>query len=82
MRIGNSPLRNFSPSKSFLNLFWPPQRLSDLLFGYYETMPLQNLELFFGVGAVDDFFGHIYPVRFSSTAVYEAKTGKVCVFTL
>ena len=65
MFLGNSPLRDFSPSESLFDLVWLPQGLSDLPFRYYEAMPPQKLELFFSVGSVDDFFGHIRAARFS-----------------
>jgi hypothetical protein len=42
MLLGNSPLRDFSPSKSLFNLVWPSQCLSDLPFGYYEAVPPHN----------------------------------------
>jgi len=69
MLLGNSPLRDFSSSKSLFNLVWLSQRLSDLLFGYYEAVPSQKLELFFSVASIDYFLGHIYPPRFSTSAV-------------
>src|SRR5262245_3069771 len=69
MLLGNSPLRDFSPSKSLFNFLRPPQRFSDLTFGYDEPMSPQNLELFVSVTSVNNFFGHIHPRCFLSSEV-------------
>ncbi len=56
MARGNLPLRHFSPPKPLVDFFGASQRFSDLSFGYYKAVPLQNRELFFSMGSVDYFF--------------------------
>jgi len=76
MPLRDSPLRDFSPSKSLFNILRFPQRRSDLPFGHYKAMPPQNLKLFFSMVSVDNFFGHIYSLRFPASAFLDAKTSK------